>query len=92
MATLTVENVPDDLYERLQDRARRHRRAVDREVIDCLEKALMPPFRSAEEAIAEAEALNRKIVRRSMTISSNRASERGVLDMIVVDNDVISYF
>jgi plasmid stability protein len=36
MATLYVENVPDDLYEALRERARQHRRSIDAEVLSLL--------------------------------------------------------
>jgi plasmid stability protein len=37
MATLYVENVPDDLYEALRARARQHRRSIAGEVLSLLE-------------------------------------------------------
>lgn len=40
MAILNIKNLPDELYERLQDRARRERRSVTQEVIRILEEAL----------------------------------------------------
>jgi antitoxin FitA len=40
MATLTIKNIPDALYERLKQSAARHRRSVNSEVIVCLEKVL----------------------------------------------------
>jgi len=40
MATLTIKNIPDEVYEQLKQRAARHRRSVNSEVIVCLEKVL----------------------------------------------------
>jgi plasmid stability protein len=40
MATITLKNVPDDLYARLKERAARSRRSINREAIVCLEQAL----------------------------------------------------
>jgi plasmid stability protein len=40
MATLTIKNIPDALYEQLKQSAARHRRSVNSEVIVCLEKVL----------------------------------------------------
>jgi len=37
MATLYVENVPDDRYEALREQARQHRRSIAAEVIALLE-------------------------------------------------------
>jgi plasmid stability protein len=38
MATLYVENVPDDLYEALRERARSRRRSIAAEVLALLEQ------------------------------------------------------
>ncbi len=38
MATLYVENVPDDLYEALRERARQHRKSMAAEVLSLLEE------------------------------------------------------
>ena len=38
MATLYVENVPDDLYEALRGRAHQHRRSIAAEVLSLLEE------------------------------------------------------
>jgi plasmid stability protein len=40
MATLTIKNIPDALHEQLKQRATRHRRSLNSEVIVCLEQAL----------------------------------------------------
>ena len=47
MATLHVSNVPDELYERLEEQARARRHSLDREVITLLQKAVREPQRSA---------------------------------------------
>jgi plasmid stability protein len=38
MATLYVENVPDDLYDALRRRAKEHRRSIAAEVLSLLEE------------------------------------------------------
>jgi plasmid stability protein len=38
MATLYVENVPEDVYRALRERARRHRKSIAAEVIELLEQ------------------------------------------------------
>jgi len=40
MATLTLKNVPESLHEKLRQQARRHRRSLNREVIDLLATAV----------------------------------------------------
>ena len=43
MATLYVENVPDDLYQALRDQARRNRRSIAAETLNLLENNLVTP-------------------------------------------------
>lgn len=43
MPTLNIKNVPDELYRRLKERAREHRRSINREAIVCLEGVLCSP-------------------------------------------------
>ena len=43
MATLNVKNLPDDLYKKLQARAKRERRSVAQEVTQLLAEALETP-------------------------------------------------
>ena len=40
--TLTLKNIPDDVYLRLKEQAKMHRRSLNREVIVCLETVLTP--------------------------------------------------
>jgi antitoxin FitA len=49
MAILHVRNVPDDLYERLQQRAGAEKRSLSAEVVSLLERAIgEPPAERAE--------------------------------------------
>ena len=50
MATLYVENIPDELYEALRTRAREHRKSISSEVLSLL----------AENIPTKAELLRRK--------------------------------
>jgi len=44
MATLTIKNIPMEVYERLKRRAKANRRSINQEVIAVIERALeMPP-------------------------------------------------
>lgn len=60
MPTVTL-NFPETLHERLKEQAEQHHRDPDSEALRILERALMPSHMSAEEAIAEAKALNDRI-------------------------------
>jgi antitoxin FitA len=43
MATLTIKNIPEDVYERLKRRAKFRRRSINQEVIAVIERALETP-------------------------------------------------
>lgn len=51
MATITLKNIPDALYERLKDQARAHHRSINGELIHCLETLLTPKRITAEERV-----------------------------------------
>jgi len=55
--TLTLKNIPDDVYERLKASAAAHRRSLNGEAIVCLEKALMPRKVSVEERLERIRRL-----------------------------------
>ena len=39
MATLTIKNIPDEVYQRLKHQAAQHRRSLNQEIISCLEQS-----------------------------------------------------
>ncbi|MDI3260340.1 MAG: hypothetical protein QJR02_11650 [Sinobacteraceae bacterium] len=55
--TLTLKNIPDELYRRLKRSAETHRRSLNREAILCLETVLLPAQVSPAERLARARAL-----------------------------------
>ncbi len=55
--TLTLKNIPDDVYERLKASAEAHRRSLNSEAIVCLESILLPERTSPAERLARARAL-----------------------------------
>lgn len=61
MPTLTIKKVPQDLYEKLRERAALHRRSMNSEAIACLEQLLFPTSRELGRLIAEAEKLDREV-------------------------------
>jgi plasmid stability protein len=57
--TITLKNVPDELYERLKAAAKAHHRSINSEAILCLESALAPRKRmSPNERIERIQAIN----------------------------------
>ena len=61
MTTITLKNIPDDLYERLKLQARAHRRSVNSELIHCLETVLRPKRVTAQERLARIRAIRPRI-------------------------------
>jgi len=68
MATLHLQNVPDDLYEKLQQLAASHNRSIDAQVITLLESALPTetkppqnntPNKDVKEILAESRRRRR---------------------------------
>jgi len=55
--TLTLKNIPDEVYERLKLSAQTHRRSMNSEAIVCLEAALLPSRLTPAEHLARARAL-----------------------------------
>ncbi len=67
MATLTIKNVPNDLYEQLKRSADAHRRSINSEVIVCLEHSLQNPRSGSEELLTRIRSLRRKTARCRLT-------------------------
>jgi len=61
MATLTVKNIPDDLYEKLKQRAKARNRSVNKEIIVCIQEALESRRMDPESFVARIEALHRQM-------------------------------
>ncbi len=55
--TLTLKNIPDEVYQRLKASAERHRRSLNSEAIVCLESVLIPGRVAVSERLAKARAL-----------------------------------
>jgi plasmid stability protein len=55
--TLTLKNIPDEVYSRLKATAEMHRRSLNSEAIVCLETALVPGEVAPSERLAQARAL-----------------------------------
>ena len=55
--TLTLKNIPEDVYRRLKLSAETHRRSLNSEAIVCLESVLRPNRMPPSERLARARAL-----------------------------------
>jgi plasmid stability protein len=55
--TLTLKNIPDEVYERLKLSAEANRRSMNSEAIVCLEAALLASRLAPSERLARAQTL-----------------------------------
>ena len=55
--TLTLKNIPDEVYKRLKGSAEAHRRSLNSEAIVCLESVLLPGRIPPAERLARARVL-----------------------------------
>jgi antitoxin FitA len=55
--TLTLKNIPDELYAQLKVSAEAHHRSLNSEVLVCLETVLLPAKYTPAERLARARAL-----------------------------------
>jgi len=63
MATLTIKNIPDELYRQLKKTAEQHRRSLNSEVIVCLERSLQRSRSDAASILARVRELRTKSLR-----------------------------
>ncbi len=59
--TITLKNVPDEVYARLKCSAESHRRSINNEAIVCLEAVLVPARISPQERLQRARAMREKL-------------------------------
>ena len=59
--TLTVENIPDEIYQRIKATAAANHRSVNREVIACLEAVLRPATVCNETHMALARQIREEL-------------------------------
>ena len=57
MPTITVKNIPEDVYERIKQQAKANRRSLNSEIIMLMERAVMSYRIDPDEFIAEARAI-----------------------------------
>lgn len=74
MATLYVENVPDDLYEALRGRARQHRKSIAGEVLSLLGENI-PTARELKSRQAFFRQVQRLRSQRPRTTVASLSSE-----------------
>jgi plasmid stability protein len=60
MPTITVKNIPDELYLQLKRVAAINRRSINSEIIVCIEQAIRSRKINTEEFLAEVRLLREK--------------------------------
>jgi len=68
MATVTVKNIPDDLYARLKAAAAKNRRSINSEIIMCIEENLLYRRISAEQVLDRVRKIRVAMRPAEMTI------------------------
>ena len=78
MASITLKNIPEDLYELLRAQAETHHRSINSEMIHCLETVLRPNTIGVEERLARLRELRSRIQSGQFdTRGINAAIDRG---------------
>jgi plasmid stability protein len=75
MPALTIKNIPDELYDRLKEAARVHRRSLNSEILYCVERTLVPYRIDVTEHLAIAGKLREKTASYTLTDESLNAAK-----------------
>ncbi len=79
MATLTIRNLPDEIYDRLRTRAAHNKRSMEAEARDIVSAAVRPTSESAAEAIRRMQELVARLPKKnqdSFTVDKFLAERR----------------
>lgn len=67
MPTITVKNIPAELYEKLKESAKANRRSINSEIIICIEHVMNTQQARPVEIVANARRLREKTARYLIT-------------------------
>jgi plasmid stability protein len=67
MFSITVKNIPDEIYERLKRSAKANRRSINSEIIVIIEDAVRSKKIAPEEMLVRARGLREKTAKYSVT-------------------------
>jgi plasmid stability protein len=67
MASITLKNIPDELYARLKEAAQAHHRSLNNEIIYCVERTLCPHKIDVAQHLAMAKKIRAKTTRHPIT-------------------------
>jgi len=60
MPSITIKNVPDEIYDKIKENAALNYRSINSEILYCLNKALNPKTINSEKIIAHVEEMQAK--------------------------------
>lgn len=76
--TITVKNIPEDLYIRLKQRAALYHRSINSEIIAIIEQALVSRKMTPDDFVATARTLRERTRRYRLSAEFiNRAKKEG---------------
>ncbi len=61
MPALTIKNIPDKVYKRLKQRAERHKRSLNSEILHCLASSVESGKVNTQELIKKARTIRESI-------------------------------
>ena len=61
VATITLKGIPDDLYERIKQRAALNRRSINSEILVCLEHSVKAKPVDPDSFLARVDALRERV-------------------------------
>lgn len=79
MPSFTIKQIPEELYSLLRRQAHANKRSVNKEIIECLIKALNPEQMDSEEILKRAQALRESIPEQISHGDIRRAMHEGRL-------------
>ena len=74
--TITLKNIPDDIYAQLRQSADQHHRSLNSEVIACLERVLLPVAIDPGERLARIQRLRPPRAIKASTIGKAKRTGR----------------
>ncbi|MCG2590718.1 FitA-like ribbon-helix-helix domain-containing protein [Rhodohalobacter sulfatireducens] len=60
MPSITVKNIPVEIYDLVREQAKAHHRSINSEIIACLEQTVKPQQVSTDHILKEARQLRNK--------------------------------
>jgi len=80
MPSITVKNIPEEIYDRVCEQANAHHGSINSEIIACLEQTVKPQQVSTDDILQEARRLRKKAKGVCLLKKLNLPLIRGVHD------------